>query len=92
MIYLLAWFAILNFLLHTLHCIWSNDNIVSKSVEGPASVFEIFIFHDGHWDSFIVFPLNKAIKHFRQNFCWHIKIFIGFLIISEQILHMQREA
>ena len=86
-----AWFAILNFLLHNLHCVWSNDSIVSKSVEGLASVFEIFILHDGHWDSISVFPLNEAIKQFRHNLCSHFKIFIGFLIFSEQISHMQRE-
>ena len=91
MIYLLNIFAILNFLLHNLHCVWSNDSIVSKSVEGLASAFEIFILHDGHWNSISVFPLNEAIKQFRQNLCSHFKIFIGFLIISEQISHMQRE-
>ena len=28
--------------------LYSNDSIVSKSVEGLTSVFEIFILHDGH--------------------------------------------
>ena len=79
----LTWFTILNFLLHNFHCVWSNDSIVSKSAEGLAYVYEIFILHDGHWDSISVFPLNEAIKQFRQNLCSHFKIFIGFLIISE---------
>ena len=74
----------------TICIVWSNDSIVSKSV-GLVSVFEIFILHDGHSDSISVFALNEAIKQFRQNVYSHLKIFIGFLIISEQILHMQRE-
>ena len=78
MIYDWAWFAILNFLLRILHFVWSNDSIVSKSVEGLASVFEIFILHDGHWDSISVFPLNEAVKQFRRNLCSHFKFFIGF--------------
>ena len=70
-----------NFLLHILHFAWSNDSIVSKSVEGLASVFEIFILHDRHWDSISVFPLNEAMKQFRQNLCSHFKIFIGFFCL-----------